>query len=348
MSVHTAGWQPFKAVSLEKHGALAHCIYMSDSLSINTLRIFCSPPIWYSAGSVRNKIFSLHSDGEKFSDWLPFKGLSIADAGFIWLCCLFSDCTGCVSPSTVCAWPGTFFLQRAETVHPGRNLATIPKDCSVIFSAVRNVVHPGTATKHGRLSPFSSHALLLLSLHQEYLFLQSLAQSGNRHALRQAETPRGPQHDQAQGLAPPQKHWTQNGLCLSGILLIFWPRFGWCFKCISAKEAEPANFCPSSALWAILQGCADMSSHSYLSWLWLLLHSIRFEPVLVRQMQSRKDMPVAVKGSSCLWGYPLCISASINPSDIALKITCLLLVCQVIPVFNNEVCCSWLLLINIF
>lgn len=45
MSIYTVGWWPFKVVSLEKHGALAHCIYMSDSLSINTLRIFCSPPI---------------------------------------------------------------------------------------------------------------------------------------------------------------------------------------------------------------------------------------------------------------------------------------------------------------
>lgn len=48
-------------------------IYMSDSLSSNTLRIFCSPPILYSAGSVRNKIFSLHSDGEKFSGLVTFQ-----------------------------------------------------------------------------------------------------------------------------------------------------------------------------------------------------------------------------------------------------------------------------------
>lgn len=91
----------------------------------------------------------------------------------------------------LCVLDQALFSTKSRDCVPGGNFIIIPRGCSVIFSAVRNVVHPGTATKHGRLSPFSSHALVLLSLHQEYLFLQSLAQSGNRYALRQAEAPCG-------------------------------------------------------------------------------------------------------------------------------------------------------------
>lgn len=160
----------------------------------------------------------------------------------------------------LCLTRHIFFYKENRLCTLGGKLIISPKNCSVIFSAVRNVIHPGTATKHGRLPPFSSHELVLL--HQEYLFLRFLAQSSLQTCTEASRNTTWSSAWPSPRSSSASETLNSDGLSLSEILLIFWPSFGWCFKGISAREAEHANFCPSSALWVILQGHADIGVHT--------------------------------------------------------------------------------------
>lgn len=96
---------------------------------------FCSPPILYSAGSVRKKIFSLHSDGEKFSGLVIFQ-MIISSRCWTWcylaLLPFFWFYRLCISQHSV-SLTRHFFLQRAEIVYPGGNLIISPKVCNFLI-----------------------------------------------------------------------------------------------------------------------------------------------------------------------------------------------------------------------
>lgn len=139
-----------------------HCscsLYIYESFSlVLILWEFFAPSTLYSANCVRNKRLFLHSDGVKVSGLVTFQ-VFISSRCWNWYylavmlffqrykLCSYQHCDQALSST------------KTWDVSPRGNLIISPKGCSAIYLAVRTVVLSGAATKRGRLSPFSSHAL---------------------------------------------------------------------------------------------------------------------------------------------------------------------------------------------
>lgn len=160
MSVHTALWN---SISKEVHCTCFLYIYESFSLVLILWEFLAPPPlcIQQTVWEIRDFFFFFHSDAVQFSGLVIFQVFisSRCWTQYYLALMLFFQRYRLGSYQHCVCLTRHFLLQRAEITYPGGNLIISPKGCSAIYSAIRTVVLSGIGTKHGRLSPFSSHAL---------------------------------------------------------------------------------------------------------------------------------------------------------------------------------------------
>lgn len=129
--------------------------------SIDILRIFGSPRPCIQKTVWEIRYFFLHSDAVKFSELVAFQVFisSRCWTRYYLALMLFFQRYRLGSYQHCVCLTRHFLLQRVEITSPGGNLIISPKGCSAIYLTIRTAVLSGLGTKHGRLSPYSSHAL---------------------------------------------------------------------------------------------------------------------------------------------------------------------------------------------